>query len=455
MSVNNPISYEVYITPLIDRNVYGDVVDVTSDINITESIKDGGISKIKREIDNGDYEVGVFVYGDITLTALNYDGKFNQPDDSRSIFRYTRDKAKIYVKFTDTESDTSISFKGIINEEGSKQDFAKHTVKFKVLSLDSAIRKTKVSSGTISNGMSFSSAIKNIINVPDITAVLNYNASYINVDLDLTIDDGSWFDNKPTKEALDALMVVSNSVMVIDSDDYMIVRSRSENTKSIFNFYGEGDLFGRENIIKLTNYNSGLHRSFNSIIYDNIEVGDSALVAEYGSRQKKIDYPFITNDLKKQQIANNILTEFKVQKTELEIDTPTEVAKELNLFDLVAINNPYCYIPYENNKLPIYGASTYGTGVYPIIRGDLKIMPSLAWKVMGFEENPKDFETTIKLRQRGITLSDGMFAEFITLYGTAVYSEDEYQEDINLVDPNYNSVYGAAVYGTVHYGSIL
>src|SRR4030042_858786 len=455
MSTCYPISYQVYITPLVDRNTYGDIVDVSADIDMSDYILKNGIGKIKRQIDNGDYDIGVFAYDSITLKAINFDGKFSDQQDSRSIFKYTRDKAKVFIKFIDSNSDATISFKGIINEEGSRQDYLKGTVSFKVLSLDSVIRKTKVSGGSVTTSMLFSDAIKNILNVPDITSVLTFDETEINVGLDLLIDDGSWFDNKTTKEALDALMVVSGSVMYIDENDKMIVKTREENSGDIFYFWGAGDLLGRENIINITNYNTGLHRTFNSIMYgDNVEVNDENLVKEYGVRQKKIDYDFITNDTKKTQISNNILTEFKAPKIEMEIETITETVKSLKLFDLVSVDMKPMYIPYDGSKLPVYGAAKYGTGISPRSLGDLIINQNFAFKVIGFEEDPKNFTSKIKLRQRGISISDEVFTEFLTLYGDAIYGEDVYQENSDYVDPDYNSVYGAGKYGTVHYGAI-
>ena len=135
MATVTPIlQYQVLITPLVDMDVYGDVIDVTKDIDLSDFIKSGGIGTIKRDVDNGDYDIGVFTYGSITLKALNIDGQFNDENDWRSIFKYSRDKAKVVVNFLDNQGNAPISFKGIINEDGTRQDFLKDEVKFKVLS---------------------------------------------------------------------------------------------------------------------------------------------------------------------------------------------------------------------------------------------------------------------------------------------------------------------------------
>ena len=451
MATVTPIrQYQVLITPLVSRDQYGTELDVTKDIDLSDYIKEGGIGTIKQDIDNGDYDVGVFTYGSITMRAFNLDGRFNDEDDWRSIFPYSRDKAKVKVNFLNLAGNVLTSFEGVINEEGTRQDFLKDEVKFKVLSRDSVIRKTKITGGRVANGSLFSTAIKNILNVPEITTVLTYDESKIAVGLDLEIDDGSWFDNKTAKDGLDSLMVASGSVLTIESGT-IVVRTRQENSGAIFNFYGHGDLFGRENILNIRNLNTGTQRMFNSIRVNNTEVSDQTYVETYSLRQKVVDFGFITDDVKETALGTNILEEFKVPKMEMEIETTTETAKGLNLFDLVSIDYPYRVKPANDDPLPTYGVSRYGTAVYPFIQGNMKIRPTFAFKVIGIQEKPKDYKSIVKLRRRGVTISDGMFSSIATYYGSAVYGDDVYELDPNRLDPNRLSVLGAGLYGTVIY----
>jgi len=429
-TVTNIRNYQFLITPLLDMNVYGEVVDVSKDIDLTDFVKNNGIGNIKRDIDNGDYDIGVFTYGNITIKALNIDGKFNDQNDFRSLFPYSRDKAKVTVNYLDLDGNVLSSFKGITNEEGTRQDFRKDEVKFKVLSEDSVIRKSKISGGTVASGVPISQAIKNIISVPEITSVLTYDESKINVGTDYTIDVGGWFDNKKTKTGLDALLVASGSVMLIEGST-MVVRTREENSGNTFKFYGHGDLFGRENIINIKSYNTGVQRMFNSIVVNDVEVANNDLIATYGARQKVISFPFITNLTTNTLIAAAILAEFSAPKVELEIETTTEIAKTLNFLDAVSIDYPYRRIPVGTDYLPLYGVAKYGEARYPIIQGNMKIRPQDAFKVIGFQERPKKYTTIVKLRQRGTTISDGSFNDFISVYGSAVYGVSQYQTRID------------------------
>ena len=138
-----------------------------------------------------------------------------------------------------------------------------------------------------------------------------------------TIDVGSVFDNMVAKEALDQLLLVSNSVMIIDSGANVIVRSREESTdRPILNLYGKSDILGRENIITITDYNTGFHRVFNSVMVNDVEESNAGLQLDYGVRQRQISVEFITDPEKEATIAETILEEFKSSKVELKVKVP-------------------------------------------------------------------------------------------------------------------------------------
>ena len=94
------LQYKVLLTPLIAKNTYGETLDITADIDISEFLSEKGIGKIKSQVDNGDYDFGIFSFTDITLNVINYSGKFNDESSSYSIFSFRRDLAKIKVQFT-------------------------------------------------------------------------------------------------------------------------------------------------------------------------------------------------------------------------------------------------------------------------------------------------------------------------------------------------------------------
>jgi len=404
-------TYQVLITPLVARDTYGTTTDVTKDVDITDFVKRNGVGSIKSGVDNNDYEIGTFLFSDLKLKVLNPFGKFNDQNDPRSMFQYTRDLAKIDIKLFSQDTTSTTNFSGIINEEATRQNFLKGEVEFKVLSLGSILRKTKVSGGVVSTGVTFSSAIKTILNQTDITRVVNYDVSKISVDYDGTIDNGSYFDNKVAKDALDDLLLASNSVLFIDETGTFVVKNRTDNDGDILRLYGPHDLDGRQNIVDIKSYNTGFHRIFNSIKINNTLIEDNDLITEMGMRRKTIDLEFVTDVNTETDIANRILSEFKAPKVEMSVVVATETARTAKLYDLVSIKSPLRATPYTGSYLPVFDLAVFDTDVFPYESGAIDLHETTAFKIIGFKENPAKFTTEIKLRQRGLGFDDGYYSD--------------------------------------------
>lgn len=401
-------NYRVLFTPLVGQNRYGDAIDVTQDVDLTDWIM--SLGKITKEIDNGDYDFGIFTFGDITLKAINYDRRFNTPDDPRSMFKYRRDRCKVDIYFYDEDGNSSTHFKGLINDDATRLDFQKNQTRIKVLSVDSIFRQVSVPAGSIVSTDNFSTAIKKILNVPEITTTLTYSASNVNVDLDLQIDDGEFFSNMVAKEALDLLLLASNSILYVDRNNTIYVKSRRESVNQ-FDLYGSGDLYGRENILSVKEYNNGLQRAFSSIqVNDDTVVTDSKWVYEYGFRQKSVNLDFITNLDTEELIAQRLLDSFKIPKPELELEVISKSVNEIELLDMCSVSYNYRYSASGGEtSVPLWGENNWGSFRWPKPTGAFRILPKTKWKVIGIEEDPAKFKTKLKLRQAGTERHDGVF----------------------------------------------
>jgi hypothetical protein len=420
------LQYKVLLTPLIAKNTYGDTIDITQDIDVSDFVTESGIGKIKNEIDNGDYEFGIFSFGDISLTLINYDGRFNDESSAGTIFKWRRDLAKVKVTFVNNQGTANIAFEGIINDAATRQDFNAGTVKVKVLSLSSIFRTTKISGGLITNGLLFSDAIKNILNITDIRAILNYDESKVSVGIDRAVDVGSIFDGKTVKEGLNNLLLASNSILYIDDTNTVNVSTRAENINSqIASYYGGNDLFGRENVLSIKNFNNGLHRMFNNIIINGQSSENNISINSYGIRQKSISLDFITNNQTAFIIADAIINEFSIPKVEMEITVRTQIANTISLLQLVLVNIGNLLRPANGDKFfPIYGVSKYGESKYPHTLANVPIRPIDIFKVIGIYKKPNAFTTTLKLRGTGKVL---VFDEIMPVYGEAIYGLSKYQ----------------------------
>lgn len=415
------LRYRVYLTPLLnsDSNTYG------TEIDVTDKIRSTGVGQIRRSIDSSDYDVGVFTFSDLELTAFNLNGYFNE-NDTRSIFLSGRDRCKVRVEFMEyatvrdpltgtvlSETETlTVTFRGLINEEATRLDITNETIRFKVLSRDSVLRTTKVSGGVIANNDLFSTAMFEILNVPKITSVLTVLEANINPDLDLEIDDGAYFDDKGVKESLDELLFASNSCMLIDDAGVVTIRPRTpaEDVDAL-NLYSKNDIHYRENIIDITAYNTGKQRMFTSFVINDRETSNSVYVQAYGFRQKKVTLDFMTDTAKIDRIAARAVSEWKTPKLEVNVKVATQVARDLRLLDPVSVSHPFRLKPPPGTFLPIIGVTKIGDADQPLpyTYGSVEIPARIKFKVIEIEDNVEKFTSILKLRQAGTSSGDGQF----------------------------------------------
>jgi len=115
-------NYQIFFTPLVRPNVYGDTLNVTKDIDMTDFIRSGGLQSISQQVDDGDYDIGIFTFGDITLNGINIGRKFNDGRDALSVFPYTRDLCKVEVRLYDDEGGYTVRFRGLVDEQATRED---------------------------------------------------------------------------------------------------------------------------------------------------------------------------------------------------------------------------------------------------------------------------------------------------------------------------------------------
>jgi hypothetical protein len=451
--------YRVYVTPLISLGLYG------SEVEITDWVTGAGCSAVTRAIDSSDYDVGIFTFDDVTLQCDGSDGYLADPSDSRALFQYRRDLAKVRIVYSNDEGTATTTFRGYIFDEGTRVDLDTDTITFQILSRDSVLRKTKVPAGTVGSSISFSTAIVNILNGAGVAGYLTINASNINVGYNGTVDDGSKFDDKTVDEALDSLCLVSNSVLYLDDSDNVIVKSRWQSDNPVLYLYGKGNLEGKENILSIGKYNTGLQRCFNSIRITGgqpsttvsgtsvsqpaavVEVHDADSIALYGLRQKELTVEFLTTAASLAGVANALLLEFRYPKIELEVKVSTELldaqSPPTTIFDQVSIDYPLQVTVRPPGKfLPVAGNFLAGDtqALLPQVSGAVVIDPSIAFKVISISEDPTDFTSVLKLRQVGVSLIDGVFNVPLSVVTKTANYQMTTSDDVVLVDASSGAV---------------
>ena len=253
-----------------------------------------------------------------------------------------------------------------------------------------------------------------ILSQPNITALLTVDIANINPGLDFVIDAPEELDNLEVKEALDLILIASGSVLILDGDT-VIIRDRNKDNleENALQLRGRGEISNNANIIKLSDYNNGKQRQFNSIYLNDglVTIEDNPAILEYGLRQIKFDFPMVRDIDTLGDIGESIADEFRYPKIELKAEVPAEVAEDSELLDLVSVDAPFLKKPIQSKFFPVYGVSTYGDSMtpYPGIFGSVGIDKSVKFKIISIEKRLKNFTTILKLRQFGKFRNDGVF----------------------------------------------
>ncbi len=413
--------YKVEITPLIKTDTYK-----ATATDYTEYVLYNGIADISQKADSTDFDIGVYTYNYVDITFSNMNGYFSDIDMGATRFKYGRDKAKVTISYRDIDGNYSVVFKGIINDEFTQQDFSKNTVKCRVMSYDSIFRKLASEVGTVASGQTIKQAFINLLNRGSVTSLLNYDVDNINPVLNLIIDDATPLYNVSFKEAMDLLLMASCSVMFIDEDDNIIVRSRAQSSDLMAEFWNTGDLLGRNNILSIESYNSGLQRSFNLFTINEVSAISDASVAVNGLREKDLSAvaDMITDTEKRQEIVDTYRDLFASPKKELKLTIKTELAKALKLFDMVTVG--YQNRPVKRDKAPfLYVGDMPVDTAYsmPYLLEGQKVNQNMGFKIIEKTIKSDRLLTTLKLREIGTAVGDSIL-EFL-LDETGGYILDE------------------------------
>ncbi len=418
--MSSVLNQKVFITPLIKRDTYGD------EIEVTEYVKKSGIGLIKRGLDDTEFTFGLYAFGEVKLTLNNDSGLFNDESDSRSMFKYRRDRAKVRIVYenidlerksdgsiADSESDDEIVFRGLLTNDGVRQSGLGATIEMRVLSRDSILRKAIVPSGSVPNLLPASEVIFNILNNEVVESLLGVSASNIDVGFDFIVDFGDGLSNKTVFQAMKELLIASNAVMYVNDDDEIIVTGREEDDDldTLF-LFGPYEPLSRDNIINVLNDNDGTQRMFNSVTVNQNNRTNEAYADFFGLRSIDFTFDWCTDDETAGDIASNLVAEFKMPRRELTLAVPYEIGKSAQLFQPVSVDWPLRVLSFsEDHHLPVVGSTKIedAVEVLPKIFGNFTVHKSEKYKIIAIEQDPKTFSTNIKIRMTGTTLGQGAF----------------------------------------------
>ncbi len=400
--------WRIYIKPFDDVGVYTSYTEVTQDVLFSS------LGSINQDLDNTEYNIGVFRISNFKISLRNDHGLYSDVDSPQSLFKYKRSESLVkitweieedgpYVGVAESESgylseETTI-FIGLLNDDSLTMDLTKQTVEFMCLGRESIFSKTIVPFGSIHNGDLYSAVIYALLNQTAITSLLTLSALNITCGTDQTIDSISGLQNKTVTEGLNQLLLASNSVLYVKNDT-IYVSPRTASVSVVYMFYGQGSAIGAENIYDVTEIKNGLNKTFNYFTWKDTALysTDVTTVAKYGAITREIDFDFCTDNTKRQAILDSLKTEFFTPKQEFKISTPMSYDSLIvNLLDKVSIDYPRVYV-VSGSPFPICGVAICGSAILPKALWDFNVSSTDYYKVVGKSLDMKNAILTFKVR---------------------------------------------------------
>ena len=401
---------KVYITPFLADGTYGTEIDITKYVESMGSI---GI-----DTDSSEYQIGVFRNSSVKLALNNREGMFSDISIYQSIFRYKRADSKVRITYLEDDDlpycgtaicglarlcDEITVYRGLLNDESLTEEAGREVVEFIVLGYESLFARVTVPFSSIAAGDTVSEILLAILDQTEITDLLTVDIANIDPSLDSITDSVADMETKTGKDIIDKLLLLSNSVLYILGTT-VYVKPRTAGVSVAYTFFGQSATDGAENIVNVRNITNGKNRIFNYFAWrDSSSVFQSSpSVGLHGIRKKEIDSPFFTNGAKQLAILEELVTEFRFPKQELELSTPINFeVVALNLLDRIAIDYPTVYVPGEFD-LPVCGIAICGDPVsatLPRALWSLQIPNSRRYKIIKKTLDFKSMVASFKMRE--------------------------------------------------------
>lgn len=364
--------------------------------DITRYIEKNGLKKITQSVDSSDFSTEKN-YNFIRLKLINHKNNLSINSTS-SFFKGDRDGSIIRVTFTDEDGKKTIPFEGVIDDAGTYENESKRVIEFVVISFESLFSKVLVKNPKALNvPLTAKSALARFLSSDYLPEPLVMGGISVGINFDINIPE--WFSNKTLKEAVDSLLLSTNSLLFINNRTVTVVPREKERKMGIPVFFGHNDKFRRSPVIfELKDINSGRQRVFNSIKVNETTSQDIHSIQMNGLKHlSSITAPYVNDSSTEIFIGRSIIRNFLYEKEELEIKVLSKDVQGLVLGDLISLDFNSRVEPTSGQRLlSVYDIST--TLMIPEETG--RIIPRAAnWEIYEKVENTKELNCTMKLRQ--------------------------------------------------------
>lgn len=406
----NIARWKVYIKPFVDSGEYAD--DYTE---VTEDADQNSLGTLSEQLDNSDYDFGVYRNSGFQLTLRNNEGKYSDVNNSNSMFRTKRSNSLVKLTFQVENdgpylgdailgdaylSDEVQIFVGLLSDESLSMDIDTLEPSFQVLGRESIFDSAIVPIDDIADGEALSSIIYKCLNQSIITQILNISPSNINLGLDETCDFIDSLTGKTVSDAVNEILKITNSILYVDGDD-VIIAPRVATASIIETFYGQASNLGPENIQGIKNIKTGLARTFNYLTWDGSTslAKDDDSIRTYGIRSSQVSSDLIVDTVKQTNLLAALVTEFSIPQQEFDLIVPTTYENlALKILSRITVDYPTVYLAKSGDLLPICGIAICGQAILPKGLWAFTISPLENLKMIGRSIDQKSGLITFRVR---------------------------------------------------------
>jgi hypothetical protein len=415
------MTWRVSIAPQVAPNIFGNYIDVSDYVDAQS------LGSINVETEQSDFSVGIAKTSSITLKLKNDTGLFSDEGQADTLFTYKRAGSKVKIAYFEglevsrygsavygdsVYGDELDIFEGVISSESPRQDVSTDMISLSVLGFDSIFSGVEVGAGDINTTQSIRFIFENLLSKSAILALASVNIANFTVGVDLILDNTDDFEDVDTvKEALDILLRVTNSILVIQ-DGQIFISDKAPSFDVLHTFYGQASDLGIENIQNITGDTDGLPRLYNLWRWDSdaiaegqplpLPVSNQTTINKYGVKKQTVGIKGITDDPTRQLILESFTDEYGEKKQELTLSAPASYQTvRLPMLGKVDIDYPAPQFPADGGDLPIWGTPSmvWDEFVWPYTLFNYTIQQTTKFKIIGIQFNIKSDLVTYTLRE--------------------------------------------------------
>lgn len=401
--------WRAYIKPFDDTGAYqADWIEITKDVDFNS------MGDITSQLDNTDFDIGVYRNSSFRLVLKNERGLYSDVGFDKSIFHYKRANSLFKLTWEIAEegplcgmvtcgefytSEETTAFIGLIRDEAAPMELGSQTISFSCLGRESVFQDAIVPYADLVAGSLFSAILFACLNQTSITKVLTVGAGNISCGTDIAVDTLAPLEGKTVQEALGIILMASNSVMTVVGDA-VVVKPRTPTPSVVFSLYGQASPLGPENVADLREIRNGFAKIFNFCRWADTAstYSDPTSLAKYGAKLKEVSCELITDTAKRQTIMAAIVNEFREPKQEFDVHTPLNYkSMALKPLDRLNFDYPTVYIPGDD-AFPICGLAICGEAVMPKAQWSFTLEQADHYKILSRSINVSKAMVKLKVR---------------------------------------------------------